>query len=188
MADPKNAGKARSQSQLARDRRLIGQYYLDGYEQAEIADKLNLSRATVSRDLKVIAKQWEKESGIDVGIRREQELARLRRIEGELWAAHELSKANARKKAEEKAKESPNYSPEKKQPEIFYEIPVRYLDRLAKLSGRRERMLGLAAPKKLDLGGTLNLNRVELTPEERKAALESIFGNSSGGANNDSRT
>lgn len=81
------SGKRRSSGQLARDRRRIADLYLQGRLQSDIAEKLEISPATVSRDITYLQAEWIKSSLIDVGKRKSQELAKVDRLEREYWDA-----------------------------------------------------------------------------------------------------
>jgi hypothetical protein len=71
----------------------VAKLYLQGYRrQDDIAEKLGVDRATVSRDLKVVNERW-KEAGVrDLDQAKGQELERLALLEQESWAAWEASK------------------------------------------------------------------------------------------------
>jgi hypothetical protein len=84
-------GKRRSTAQLVRDRRRIADLYLQGWIQADIASEVNLSQATVSRDLSVLHTQWLRSSLIDFDQVKAQELAKIDRLEREYWDAWEQS-------------------------------------------------------------------------------------------------
>ena len=173
MANPKNAGKARSRAQLARDRRLGSKLYLEGKDREQIAEILNVSPATVSRDLKQTVKKWDAASAVDILVRREQVNDVLRLVEDELWEAHKRSKNNAKIRAEGDKEQGIEAKPASI---LDYSVPTRYLEKILKVAGRRARLYGLDAPKKVKLSGTVGLGNVELTTEERKAALEAILG------------
>lgn len=51
---------ARSESQRERDRAIVSDLYLQGWNQQEIADKLGIHRNTVGSDIKVLLKEWKK--------------------------------------------------------------------------------------------------------------------------------
>lgn len=61
--------------------------YLQGELQADIAIEVGLSEATVSRDLKVLHKQWLADSRADFSKAKARELAAIFRLEREHWAA-----------------------------------------------------------------------------------------------------
>lgn len=78
-------GMRRSKSQVARDRRRIGDLYLQGWLQCDIAEEVGVSQPTVSNDLKYLHKEWLASGTIDVGEAKSQELARLDMLEVEYW-------------------------------------------------------------------------------------------------------
>jgi len=62
-------------------RRKVASLYLRKIKQETIAEKLEISQATVSRDLTWLRKQWRKAAITDVDARRGQELAELEEME-----------------------------------------------------------------------------------------------------------
>ena len=86
-----STGKRRSNGQLARDRRRIADLYLQGWLQANIAKELDISPATVSRDIKVLQKEWQQSALVDINAAKARELARVDRLEREYWDAWERS-------------------------------------------------------------------------------------------------
>lgn len=55
--------------------------------QVDIADELDISRATVSRDLTHLYKEWQESSLVDIDASKAQELAKVDRLEREYWVA-----------------------------------------------------------------------------------------------------
>jgi len=77
--------RRRSKVEIARDKRLIGDLYLEGLLQSEIGEKLGLSQSTISRDLESLEADWI-ESGVrDLDEAKGRELARIDRLEREYW-------------------------------------------------------------------------------------------------------
>ncbi len=97
-------GKRRSPAEIAKHRRQISNLYLQGYLQAEIAEKLGIGQATVSRDLKALQGEWLKSSLIDFNEAKAKELAKVDRLEREYWAAWEASKEDKETSTTEKVK------------------------------------------------------------------------------------
>jgi len=87
---PKNT-KRRLANELARDRRRIADLYLKGWLQADIADELQLSQTTISRDLKTMQGKWIAAALIDFNQAKGNEIAKIDRLEREHWAAWERS-------------------------------------------------------------------------------------------------
>jgi hypothetical protein len=80
---------------IARRRQEIAELVLEGWTQAAIAEKLSLSQAAVSKDLKQIRIAWRESSIRDFDELRCQELAKLDMIEREAWAAWRRSQQPA---------------------------------------------------------------------------------------------
>ena len=74
-------GKPRGTAQIARDRRRIADLYLQGWLQADIAEKVGINQSTVSRDLKALYKQWLAESLVDFNAAKAKELAKIDALE-----------------------------------------------------------------------------------------------------------
>ena len=84
-------GRSRDTSQIARDRKRIGELYLKGWLQNDIAKDLKISQATVSRDLKSLFKSWQKSALVDIDKAKAKELAKVDNLELEYWKAWERS-------------------------------------------------------------------------------------------------
>jgi len=84
-------GKRRSPSEIARDRRNVASRYLQGKLQAEIAEELEVSQSSVSRDLKAIQKLWLASSLIDFNEAKARELAEIDHLERVYWKAWAVS-------------------------------------------------------------------------------------------------
>ena len=98
-------GKRRSNGQLARDRRRIGNLYLQGWVQVDIAQELELSQATVSRDIAALQASWLESALIDFNEAKAQELAKVDRLEREYWQAWERSCEDAETVRQEGSKD-----------------------------------------------------------------------------------
>lgn len=86
-------GKGRGEAEKARDRRIIAKLYLEQQlTQAEIAEKLNLSQATVSRDIKAIQSLDESDTREAVKKWRERSVATLSWVEDQAKAGWETSR------------------------------------------------------------------------------------------------
>ena len=77
--------QSRHKSEIERDRRNIAKLYLSGTTQMDIAEKLKISQATVSRDLKVIEKEWAAARINDIDERKRMELAKIDNLELVYW-------------------------------------------------------------------------------------------------------
>ena len=83
--------KRRSKSKIERDRRLISDLYLQGCLQVDIAEQVNVSQATVSRDLAALQEEWHHSTLIDIDAKKSEELAKVDRLEREYWRAWQRS-------------------------------------------------------------------------------------------------
>ena len=86
MAAPK-----RSKIQIDRDRQEIARLYLQGVIQADIADRLGMTRQMVGYDLKAIREAWLKSSLSNFNERIAVELAKIDNVEVEYWQAWQRS-------------------------------------------------------------------------------------------------
>lgn len=79
--------KKRSPSQIARDRLIISGLYLQGHLQADIADHVGLSTATISNDLRAIRKKWLESTLVNFNEAKGRELAKIDMLERTYWEA-----------------------------------------------------------------------------------------------------
>lgn len=79
------SGRKRNQAEIVRDRRRIGELYLKGWLQVDIADELGISQQTVSNDLKTLQQDWLESALIDINEAKSRELAKLDQLEREYW-------------------------------------------------------------------------------------------------------
>lgn len=80
---------------IAQRRQQVAKLYLQGKGQSDIAQELNLTQATISRDLEHVQTAWRESSIRDFDAQRDLEIARLNQIEKEAWAAWERSQQPA---------------------------------------------------------------------------------------------
>lgn len=88
-------GKRRDQAQIARDRLRISSLYLQGWIQADIADEVELSQPTVSRDIKALQQEWLDLATANFDEAKAKELAKIDHLEREYWAAWRRSQEDA---------------------------------------------------------------------------------------------
>lgn len=91
--------KPRSKAQAERDRQLISKYYLEGMTQWEIRNKLGISQATVSRDLKLLFRYWRLSSINNIDQLKQIELVRINKLEIEYWNSWDRSKEEFKRKS-----------------------------------------------------------------------------------------
>ncbi|MCZ2078409.1 MAG: helix-turn-helix domain-containing protein [Bryobacterales bacterium] len=143
--------KDRKPSQVARDRRKIADLYLRGKVQQEIAKELDLSQATVSRDLKAIQEDWVREAAQALDRRKAIELAKVDALELEYWEAWKRSQADAISETSELSSDSGGQKM-KKQKRVDGQVgDPRFLAGVMQCIDRRCQILGIDAPKKTDV-------------------------------------
>jgi len=77
--------KRRSQSQITRDLKRIGELYLQGRYQHEIAEELGLSTGTISNDLKKLHAEWRESAATDIEKKKSEELSKIDHLERTYW-------------------------------------------------------------------------------------------------------
>lgn len=148
---------ARSKDQKKRDRAIIADMYLRGYDQFDIADKVKISRSQVAYDLGYIRKAWLESTIRDFDEAKARELTKLDKLEQECWKAWEKSK----KKKETKTTETINpEDKEDKKVKPFSRLSVKkegqtgnaaYLNTIKDCIEKRCKILGFEAPKKQEV-------------------------------------
>lgn len=144
----------------ARRHRAVARLYLRGLPQHDIAAKLGISQTTVSQDLTAIRTYWLESCKLDMDAIKAKELAKLDALEMEYWRAWERSK-------QEHTKRTRTYVEGTEKGKQAEGLPVTVTETVEQTSGdprflagiescmlRRAKMLGLDAPKLLDVGVT----------------------------------
>ena len=157
-----STGKRRSKGQLIRDRRRISDLYLQGVLQIDIADELDISSATVSRDLTHLYKEWQQSSLVDIDEAKSQELARVDRLEREYWIAWVHSCEDAETIRQEGVKnEAGTVKPDKIVKTAKGQAgDPRFLVGVQWCINKRCEILGIDAPKKYEQSGNLQIEYV----------------------------
>ena len=88
---PSNSAPKRTKFQIAQDRQEMTVLYLHGMTQAKIAERMGVSRVTITHDLQVVQKQWRKSTTIDLDEAKRKELAKIDDLERTYWEAWEVS-------------------------------------------------------------------------------------------------
>lgn len=140
---------ARTREKRAADMAEMARMRLFGYQQTEIAAKLGLNQATVSRDLAKIAEQWKAQAVTDLDAVRARELAKLDALEVQAYEAWIASKADTQRKVVE---DRPGKGGGK-----FAKIETtqnvgdpRFLQAILAIQDRRAKIQGFDAPAKFD--------------------------------------
>jgi len=87
--------------QVQQRRTTVARRYLQQHSQAEIAQELGVTQGTVSRDLKAIQAEWQRERLDDFEQAKVRELARIDHLERKYWDAWERSCQNREQKVQE---------------------------------------------------------------------------------------
>lgn len=151
-------GRRRSNGELARDRRRIADLYLQGWIQADIADELGIDQSTVSRDLQTLYDDWRQSALVDINEAKAEELAKVDRLEREFWAAWLRSCEDA-----ETVKQKGKATGDGSKPQVTdiektakgQAGDPRFLQGVQWCINKRCEILGIDAPKNINLGGQI---------------------------------
>ena len=142
--------------QIHKDRVEIATLYLQGKRQFEIAQILStdqareytLTQQTISRDLKMIQRDWQRSAIIKFDEARAQELAKIDNLEREYWRAWERSKTEKKQTVKQRTEGA-----ELKELTRVQEWEAigdhRFLEGIQWCINRRCELLGLDAPKRM---------------------------------------
>jgi len=164
----------RSKSRLARDRRRIGDLYLRGWLQADIADELGLAQGTVSKDIATMQKSWQEAGAYDFDEAKQKELAKIDTLERTYWDAWSKSREDAETVRQEGSVKSD--APEKVVRTAKGQSgDPRYLAGVQWCIDKRCKIMGIDAPTEINLGNkpgqTLKVEDVGITNEVRTARI-----------------
>ncbi len=123
--------KTKAHTEVKNRRKKVAALYLNKVDQADIADKLSISQATVSRDIKALAEEWHNEAMLDINTHISRELAELERMELETAAMYQTAKREDKPSSKREA--------------------ISWMETRLKIKDRRAKLLGLDQPQKLDL-------------------------------------
>jgi predicted transcriptional regulator len=129
---------------LVHRRKQVSDLRLQGWNQQAIADHLGVPQTTVSMDLKIIRRQWEKSAVDAFNERRNEELQKLELLEREAWAAWERSQ----KPAQSVVADGDAKKPARKTVKNQHGNP-RFLQIVHGCIASRRALLGLDAPRKV---------------------------------------
>lgn len=88
---PKKKRTNRTPAQVAADRSAIARLALKEYTQLEIANMLEISQSTVSRELQKLREDWKAAAVRDVSLERGRVVTKIRMIQHEAWNSWQLS-------------------------------------------------------------------------------------------------
>jgi len=139
--------KHRTKYQRARDLVLIAEMYLGGALQTEIAEKLGITQARVSQELKVIQKEWERRYAGTIHQLKMRELTKIDALELMYLDQFEKSINLSRVTREEKRGNKESYTKERVEENELGD--PRYLQGIQWCIEQRCKLLGLNAPVKV---------------------------------------
>ena len=154
--------------EIVQRRQKVADLFLQGWNQDAIGRELSISQPQVAADLKKINQAWRESAIRDFNAARDQELARLQRLEREAWAAWERSKQpsqTATVNGEAGAQTA------RRTVKHQYGDP-RFLDIALRCSEARRQLLGLDAPMKIT---PTTPDGRPLTVEERQIHIQAII-------------
>ena len=140
-------------------------YYLQGYPQYWIAQKLKMSPQQISVDLKIVRNQWMDRAVESIDKRKSEELAKLDRVELEAWQAWDRSQRQRTEKMEKDIQGGRDGSrTENSTRKIKYIGDPRFLEVVERCIERRCKIIGIDAPQKIDahLTGSLSIAEQEI--------------------------
>lgn len=165
-------GKRRQAAQLARDRKRIGELYLKGWLQVDIAAEINLSIATISRDIKALQKGWIESALVDFSKAKGRELAKVDHLERTYWDAWLRSQEDKETRIEESSKmDKAGRAKIQMKSEGQVGNPA-FLTGVQWCIDKRCKILGLDAPTKVDLKVSELDNAIEFELEKLAASKQ----------------
>ncbi len=144
-------------TEIASRRQQVAEMYLRGMYQADIADKLGVNQATISRDLAELRKEWLERSINHIDQKKAIELAKLDRLEVTFWDAWERSLQDAETVI---VRDGPIGSTHEKKSVGQSGNPA-FLEGVLKCIDKRCEIIGINAPKQIT-----SKSEVKITPSE----------------------
>ena len=156
-------GPKRTHHQLQRDRQSIADWYCQGMTQAAIAERINadpereyqLSQQTISNDIRSIQSAWLASSLRDFDDMRAEQLGKIDRLEREYWRGWERSCEDAETVVK---KQDPKGERQMQQTLKGQAGSPAFLAGVERCIERRCKLLGLDAPEKKELSGSVTVN------------------------------
>lgn len=121
----------------------MAKLHLEGRSQEEIAAQIGVSQPTVSRDIDAVLQEWRESAKSDIADRTAEELAGLKLLRSQVWAAWHRSVGEHIKTVDGKDGVTTTTEELAGDP--------RYLDVWLRAGERLSRLLGMDAPKKTDI-------------------------------------
>ena len=146
----------RTKTERERDRALLAKLYFQGWLQADIAEKIGVSRQQIGYDLGVLRKRWQASALIDFNAAKARELARVDNLEREYWETWERSK----EQKESTLTKRVDAGAKRNEAQVRRESQIgdpRFLTGVQWCIERRCKILGVDAPTKVEHQGAIIL-------------------------------
>jgi len=153
---------------IVQRRQKVADLFLQGWGQEAIGRELGISQPQVAGDLKKVSESWRQSAIRDFDAARDQELARLQRLEREAWSAWERSQQPSQtavvdgQVGAQRAKRTVKHQ----------HGDARFLDVVLRCIEARRQLLGLDAPAKI---APTTPDGRPLTIEERRVHIQAIL-------------
>lgn len=141
----------RTSAQREKDLAYTAKKYCEGVIQAEIADELGVTQATISNDLNELRSRWLASSIRDFDAARAEELAKVDNLEREYWEAWKRSCEDAETVTEKIVGDTKNKRGEKTRRVEGQAGDPRFLAGVQWCIERRCKILGIDAPTRQDI-------------------------------------
>ena len=160
------ASVKRTKAQIISDRLEIARRYLEGQFQIEIAQALGTTQEMVCYDLKAVQRQWQENYAHRLDELKAKELAKIDNLEKNYWEAWQQSLKPTQITSSGKKGSTVSVN---KRTEQRNGNPA-FLQGVQWCVDRRIKLLGLDAPVKAELSGSMNINQdfspAEMTTDE----------------------
>lgn len=152
----------------------VAELYLKGCSQLEIAGKVRVSQAQVSKDLKIIGRRWQEASQVSIDRIKARDLAKLAHLEK---TYHDAWTRSTQEQFTERTKETTIKNGVGSKETVF-EIKTtvgdaRFLDGVLKCLVRRAEILGYDAPSKRSIDAALSIDH--LSEDQADEILEKVL-------------
>jgi len=153
---------------IVQRRQRVAELFLQGWNQDAIGRELSISQPQVAGDLKKVNESWRESAIRDFDEARNQELARIQRLEREAWAAWERSQQPS-----QSATVNGEAGSQTARRTVKHQHgDARFLDIVLRCIEARRQLLGLDAPAKI---APTTPDGRPLTLEERRVHIQAIM-------------
>jgi transcriptional regulator with XRE-family HTH domain len=150
-------------------RKGVASLYLEGWRQADLAERYGVDQSTISRDLAAIRQEWIDSAVIDFNEAKARELARIDKLEREYWEQYEASKEPTTRTVKEQTETEKTKRIKAQKQETTRTGDPRYLAGIQWCIEQRLKIYGVYAAVKTDVtsggeklaGPTIYLPQVE---------------------------